>query len=79
MRYLTTLILRLYMDTEASKQLCGDLRALSQRKARSFTTDSELILLAHRLAMEEHNHLPLNDAQYENDLPTEEPHSLPDS
>ncbi len=67
MRSFKTFILHLYTDTESHNQICGELRALPNRKKYAFKNGSELLLLIHQLANEEPEVLPLKEAPDEND------------
>ena len=43
MRLIKTFVLHLYVDTEASERLCGDLQAMPDRKSLAFKNQAELI------------------------------------
>ncbi len=45
MRFIKTFVLHLYIDSEADGRLCGDLKALSDKKMHFFKSLSELAAL----------------------------------
>jgi hypothetical protein len=45
MRFMKTFVMHLYIDLDATDQLCGNLKALPDSKVFSFKNQSELILL----------------------------------
>jgi hypothetical protein len=53
MRFITTFVLRLYIDPEMQENICGDLQSLPEHKAISFKNEAELLKLLHKPLNEE--------------------------
>jgi hypothetical protein len=49
MRTLKTMILRLYLDSEAPERICGDLMVTPDRKTFHFQDEAGLMTFLHRL------------------------------
>ena len=62
MRFVKTLLIQLYIDTETPERVCGKLQVLPDRKFDLFQSDAGLVDLLKRLAQEPAQELSLNDS-----------------
>jgi hypothetical protein len=61
MRFVKTLLIQLYIDTETPERVCGKLQVLPDRKFEHFQSDAALMDLLKRLALEPAQGLSPND------------------
>lgn len=51
MRVIKTIVLRLYLDSDAPERLCGDIQLHPERKTLYFQNEEALVALLHQLGI----------------------------
>jgi hypothetical protein len=70
MRTISTIVIRLFVDSENPDKLCGSLQSVATDRVLSFMdADSLIVLLQHIAAAMDGNRLPLPECEQ----PTEQP------